>query len=186
MKLETSRLVLREWRDSDIEPLAQINADSQVMRWFPSVLSYSDSEKALAAMIERSRKNGFCFQPVEVKVTGEFIGFVGLNRPEYSTPLPCGPCVEIGWRLKRRAWGKGYASEAAREWLRFGFETLFLTEIVSFTATQNGNSQALMSRIGMRRDFSADFNHPMLPSTHALAAHVLYRISYQSFISSSR
>lgn len=172
--IETERLVLRPWADEDREPFATLNADPQVMRYFPSTLDRGESDALLDTARQRSREDGICFQPVLVKESGAFIGFVGLNRPRHA--LPFAPCVEVGWRLSRDAWGHGYASEAARAWLRFGFETLGLEEIVSFTTVTNTPSRRVMERIGMERDEAGDFDHPALDPGHPLLRHVLYRL----------
>lgn len=177
MELMTARLRLRPWRQSDHEPFARLNGDAEVMRYFPAVLTRAESDAMIARAQQRTEEAGFCFQPIEEKVSGRFLGFVGLNRPAYPVPLPFDPCVEIGWRLSRGAWGKGYASEAARAWLRFGFETLGLEEIVSFTFAGNDRSRKVMERLGMTRDPADDFLHPMLAADHPLASHVLYRLS---------
>ena len=110
----------------------------------------------------------------EIKATGEFIGFVGLHIP--STTLPFSPCVEIGWRLARTYWGRGYATEAARAALQAGFERLALKEIVSFTAIGNRRSRAVMERLHMVRD-EETFDHPDVPDESGLREHCLYRIS---------
>lgn len=174
VELETERLFLRPWQESDLEPFAELCADSEVMRYFPAVLSREESEALIARAVMKTRDDGFCFQPVEEKTSGRFLGFVGLSRP--ACDLPFTPCVEVGWRLARTAWGQGYASEAARAWLRFGYETLDLAEIVSFTAVQNVPSQAVMRRIGMHRDEADDFDHPQIGEGHPLRPHVLYRL----------
>ncbi|WP_439528071.1 GNAT family N-acetyltransferase [Pannonibacter sp.] len=175
--LETERLILRPWEDRDLDAFAAMNADPDVMRYFPAVMSRDET----AAMIEKARArtvtDGICFMPVERKADRVFLGFVGLSRPAYLNPLPFDPCVEIGWRLARHAWGQGYATEAAREWLRFGFGTLGVDEIVSFTARGNLPSQKVMQRLGMARNRADDFLHPMLESDHPLASHVLYRLA---------
>ncbi|WP_422041095.1 GNAT family N-acetyltransferase [Roseibium sp.] len=175
--METERLYLRTWQDKDIGPFAEMCADPEVMRYFPDVMTREKSRDLVLRCIEKQEKDGFCMAPVEVKSTGEFLGFVGLNRPTYAAPLPFEPCVEIGWRLKQSSWGKGYASEAANAWLRFGFETIELDEIVAFTIPANEPSQKVMQRIGMRRDPDGDFLHPSLPEDHPVAPHVLYRLS---------
>lgn len=175
VELETERLVLRPWRESDIAPFAALCADAEVMRYFPAPLTREESKALIARAMQKTEEDGFCFQPVEEKATGRFLGFVGLSRP--AAPLPFAPCVEVGWRLAQTAWGQGFASEAARAWLRFGYETLDLEEIVSFTASQNLPSQAVMRRIGMSRDMAADFEHPLLVDGHPLRPHVLYRLS---------
>lgn len=175
--IETERLILRSWQEDDLRFVSEINADPEVMRYFPAVLTFDESKAFLKRAITKSADDGFCFSPVEVRATGEFIGFVGLSRPSYAKPLPFDPCVEIGWRLRRSAWGKGFASEAAGAWLRFGFETLNLSEIVSFTALPNEPSQKVMQRLGMERDKDGDFLMPSLDADHWLALHALYRLS---------
>ena len=109
-----------------------------------------------------------------MRATGELIGFVGMSVPRRQ--LPFSPCVEIGWRLKRSAWGQGHATEAARACLRLGFERLGMAEIVSFTSWANRSSVAVMARIGLR-DAHADFEHPGLPPGHPLRPHGLYRMT---------
>lgn len=181
--LETDRLLLRSWEETDIEPFAEICADPEVMRYFPDVMSREKSEFLVSRCVDKQDRDGFCMAPVEIKESGEFLGFVGLNRPSYAAPLPFEPCVEIGWRLKQSCWGKGYASEAANAWLRFGFETIGLDEIVAFTIPANNPSRRVMDRIGMRRDPDGDFLHPSLPADHPVAPHVLYRLSKHDWIS---
>ncbi len=176
MYFETERLILRAWEEKDRDPAAAICADPEVMKYFPAVMDRKGSDALVDRAIEKTAKDGFCFSPIEDKTTGDFLGFVGLSIPKYSSPLPFDPCVEIGWRLTRSAWRKGYATEAARRWLRFGFETLLLDEIVSFTAVTNRPSQKVMQRLGMRHDPSDDFDHPELPKGHPLERHVLYRL----------
>ncbi|WP_328804130.1 GNAT family N-acetyltransferase [Roseibium aggregatum] len=157
MYLETERLILRPWQEDDREPFARLNADPEVMRYFPSALTREKSDALIDIARERTREDGFCFSPVEEKATGRFLGFVGLSRPRYASPLPFDPCIEIGWRMDRSVWGQGYATEAARAWIGFGFETLGLNEIVSFTAVPNQPSQRVMQRLGMRRNAEDDF-----------------------------
>lgn len=181
LHIETDRLLVRSWRKSDLGFVSEINADPEVMRYFPSLMSADESRAFVERAIRKSENDGFCFSPVEDRVTGEFLGFVGLSRPSYAKPLPFDPCVEIGWRLKRTAWGKGFASEAARAWLRFGFETLNLNEIVSFTAHPNEPSQRVMQRLGMERDRNGDFLMPSLEADHWLAPHALFRLSRASW-----
>ncbi|KZM51199.1 acetyltransferase [Labrenzia sp. OB1] len=175
--LETERLLLRAWREEDIDPFADMCADPCVMRYFPETLPRVKSEYLISVCRQKQEKHGFSVTPVELKGTGEFLGFVGLSRPAYDAPLPFDPCVEIGWRLMQSAWGKGYASEAARAWLRFGFETIGLEDIVAFTIPDNAPSQKVMRRIGMKRDHDGDFLHPSLSPDHPFAPHVLYRLS---------
>jgi RimJ/RimL family protein N-acetyltransferase len=172
--IETPRLLLRPWRDTDLAPFAALNADPEVMRHFPALLSRDESD-ALAARIRASfEAQGWGLWAVEEKGGAPFIGFVGLNRPTFDAPFM--PAVEIGWRLARAAWGAGYASEAARAALRFGFEQLALDAIVSFTAPVNTRSRAVMERLGMVNT-GQDFDHPRVPEGSPLRRHVLYRLA---------
>ena len=174
-ELETERLRLRGWRASDLAPFAALNADPEVMEHFPERLDRAASD-ALVARIEAGwAEDSLGLWAVERRADGEFLGFVGLSRPSFEAHFT--PAVEVGWRLARDAWGHGYATEAAREALRFGFENLGLSEIVSFTVPANVRSRAVMERIGMRRDIADDFDHPRLPAGHPLRTHVLYRLS---------
>jgi RimJ/RimL family protein N-acetyltransferase len=166
------QLILRQWRDSDLEPYAAMNADPEVMRHFPGLLTRAET----AASLERQRRaideRGWGLWAVEVE--GVFAGFTGLNTPTFSAPFT--PCTEIGWRFRREFWGRGLAYGAAREALRFGFNSLKLAEIVSFTAETNLRSRKLMERLGMERDAGGDFDHPLIAESCAVRRHVLYRI----------
>ncbi|OZI52180.1 GNAT family N-acetyltransferase [Bordetella genomosp. 5] len=172
--LTTPRLLLRPWRDADLPAFAELNADPRVMAHFPNVLDRAASD-ALAARIRAAMdEQGYGLWAVEVRGGSPFIGFVGLARPRFYAAFT--PCVEIGWRLAQPFWGHGFASEGARAALAYGFQEAGLDEIVSFTARGNLRSQAVMRRIGMRRDVTGDFLHPQLPADDALAPHVLYRM----------
>lgn len=177
IEFETERLRLRQWRLSDREPFAELNADPRVMEYFPSLLTRAESD----ALAERCRslieEQGWGVWAAENKTTRAFIGFVGLHIP--STALSFSPCVEIGWRLAYSYWGKGFATEAAREALRIGFRRLGLQEIVSFTTLRNLRSRAVMERLGMRA--SGTFEHPQLPETSDLRQHCLYRLSRDDY-----
>ncbi|MEU8202964.1 GNAT family N-acetyltransferase [Streptosporangium sp. NPDC049046] len=167
----TDRLLLRQWRDSDLAPWAAMNADPEVREHFPDLLTHEQSAAFLTRIQEEIGRRGYGWWAVEVVATGEFIGFTGLN-PVEGMPFTG---VEIGWRLARSAWGHGYATEAALACLTFGFETLELPEIVAMATTTNLRSHAVMRRIGMTRDLDADFDHPNVPDG-PLRRHVLYRI----------
>ncbi len=177
--LATAQLLLRPWRDSDREPFAQLNADPEVMRFFPSTLTRAESDALVARLEAHQRAHGFTFWAVEERASAVFVGFVGLARTPFEAHFT--PCVEIGWRLKKEAWGKGYASEAARESLRHAFEHLGLDEVVSFTAAINLPSRKVMERIGMHHDPGEDFDHPHVAAGHPLERHVLYRLSKQAW-----
>lgn len=172
--LTTDRLILRPWGEADLEPFALMNADPRVMEHFPGVMSPEDSERSYKTFMRHFEKYGWGFWAAHLKQANEFIGLIGIANIDFTAPFT--PAVEIGWRLSFEHWGKGYASEGALASLKFGFETLNLDEIVSFTAEQNIRSQAVMERIGMHRDPKDDFDHPRLSAGHRLRRHVLYRL----------
>ena len=173
IEFQTDRLCLRQWREEDREPFAELNADQRVMEYFPSVLGPADSD----ALMERCQSliagQGWGFWAVETRHDNKFIGFVGLNSPAYK--LPFSPCVEIGWRLGFRHWSKGYATEAAKGALQKGFEVLGFQEIVSYTPLKNRRSRAVMERLNMR-DTGETFEHPKIEPGHPLRLHCLYRL----------
>ncbi len=176
--ITTPRLVLRPFRADDRTAFAALNADPEVRAFFPGVLSREESD-SFAERIEQSfRDRGFGFFAVEVRDGATFVGFCGLSVPSFDPALlpTTGTPVEIGWRLSRAAWGHGYATEAAKAALVFGFETLGLAEIVSFTVPHNVRSRRVMERIGMVHEPEHDFDHPTLPEGHVLRRHVFYRL----------
>jgi RimJ/RimL family protein N-acetyltransferase len=168
--LRTDRLLLRHWRESDLEPWAALNADPAVREHFPTVETREQSAESMALIAAALTERGWGLWALEVPDTGEFIGFTGLN-PVRGLPFEG---VEVGWRLARAAWGHGYAAEAARAALTYAFGVLELPEVVSFTSTTNVRSQAVMRRIGMTHDPADDFDHPRVPPG-PLRRHVLYR-----------
>ncbi len=173
--LETSRLVLRRWRPADLEPFAAMNADPEVMRHFPRPLERAESD-ALVGRIEAAFEElGYGLWAVERREDGRFLGFTGLAVPRFEAAFT--PCVEVGWRFAGEAWGHGYATEAARAALRFGFEEAGLREIVSFTSAGHERSRRVMERLGMHRDASDDFDYPGFPEGHPMRRHVLYRLT---------
>jgi RimJ/RimL family protein N-acetyltransferase len=175
LELRTGRLLLREWRDSDLASFAALNADPTVMEYMPALLSREESDAVATRIRDHFARHGFGLWALEVPGVTDFAGFVGLSIPAFQAHFT--PCVEIGWRLARAHWGHGYATEAAREALRFGFERLGLEEIVSFTVPANLRSRQVMERLGMHRTPAEDFDHPRLPEPHPLRRHVLYRLS---------
>ncbi|MRT14348.1 GNAT family N-acetyltransferase [Enterobacteriaceae bacterium RIT711] len=173
MEYHTERLILRQWKQSDREPFAALNANPEVMRHFPKTLTREESDDMAKTIEQRMAENVWGFWAVEEKSSGAFIGFVGLNVPGYE--LPFSPVIEIGWRLDNAFWGKGYAPEAARKALEIGFEQYGMKEIVAFTALDNIPSQRVMEKIGMQR--GEEFDHPLLDEGHPLRRHVVYRIA---------
>lgn len=181
-ELETARLRLRQWTNDDKTALARLNANARVMEFFPHTLSRAESD-ALAERIMRALMHrGWGWWAVEVKNQHRFIGFVGISIP--SADLPFNPCVEVGWRLDYPYWGNGYATEAARAAISFGFGTLNLEKIVSFTTLLNTRSQAVMKKLGMQRG-SETFIHPDVPEGSDLQEHCFYQLSQDSWLSQS-
>jgi RimJ/RimL family protein N-acetyltransferase len=177
--MTTSRLLLRRWRESDREPFAQLNADPEVMLHMPSVLTRAQSDELIGEIEARFARDGFGLWALELRETGELLGFTGLSVVPFQAHFT--PAVEVGWRLRRSAWGSGYATEAARMSLAFGFGELGLAEIVSFTSPANARSRAVMERLGMRRDPRDDFEHPLVDRGSPLRAHVLYRVAAEGW-----
>jgi RimJ/RimL family protein N-acetyltransferase len=171
--IRTDRLVLRQWCEADREPFAALNADPVVMEHFPSTMTRDQSDAFVDFNIATIAGRGWGLWAVEVADTRTFIGFVGLNEPGFM------PGVEVGWRLARDAWGRGYATEAARAATGYGFHDLHLEEIVSFTSTTNVRSQRVMQRLGMTHDPADDFDHPRVADPR-LRRHVLYRLAFST------
>lgn len=172
-ELRTDRLVLRRWRDSDLEPWAAMNADPEVREHLGDPLTREQSDASVARFQAEFEQRGYGWWAVEVRATGAFIGFAGLDPVEDHMPFTG---VEIGWRLARPAWGHGYATEAAQAVLAYGFDTLRLPEILAVTTATNHRSQAVMRRIGMTRNPADDFDDPTAPEG-PLRPNVLYRIA---------
>lgn len=177
--MRSSRLVLRRWTDADREPLARINADPRVVEFLPGPLTRDESDEMIDRIETIFDEHGFGFWAIDVIDGPICIGFAGLAVPRFEAHFM--PAVEIGWRLAPECWGHGYATEAAREALRFGFEDAGLDEIVAFTVPANTRSQRVMERIGMSHDPADDFDHPSLPAGHPLQRHLLYRISHDEW-----
>jgi RimJ/RimL family protein N-acetyltransferase len=174
-EIRTSRLLLRHWVDADREPFAAMNADSQVRRYFPDVLTRAESDASVARITQHFEEHGYGFWAVEIPGVARFAGMVGLAQVTFAAPFA--PCVEIGWRLDVPYWGRGYATEAARAALAFGFGELDLKEIVAFTVPTNLPSRRVMERLGMLHDPGDDFDHPSIAEGHPMRRHVLYRIT---------
>ncbi len=176
VELTTDRLVLRQWRPEDVEPFVAMNADPQVMAHFAATLPRVESELFLARIQQAWDRDGFGLWAVARREDGAWLGMTGLAAPSFEAPFT--PCVEVGWRYPVGAWGHGYATEAARAAVAFGFEILGLAEILSWTTVANQRSRAVMERIGMTHDPADDFDHPRLPVGHPIRPHVLYRLAH--------
>lgn len=173
--LETDRLILRRWRDSDREPFAAMGRDEEVMRHFPSLLTREESDAMMDNRIEAHfAEHGFGLWAVERKSDGCFQGFTGLIRVTVASPIEGE--VEVGWRLAREAWGHGYATEAARASLDYGFGELGLGRIVAMVVAANTRSRSVMERLGMTRCPRLDFDHPRVPVGSPVRAHMVYAI----------
>ena len=176
--LHTERLILRPWRDADLEPFARMTADPRVQEHFPSVMTREQSDALAARIRGLMEERGWGLWAVETPEI-PFAGYVGLSVPAFEAHFT--PCVEVGWRLAAEAWGRGYASEGARAAVAFGFGRAGLDEIVSFTVPQNLRSRRVMEKLGMTHDPADDFDHPALKDDPRMRRHVLYRLSRERF-----
>lgn len=170
--IETPRLNLRSWREEDLGPFAALNADPEVMRYFPSTLSRAESDALAARYQSHIDQHGFGRWAIERREDGAFLGHSGPMM--MSPPVPLSPGAEMGWRLARAAWGRGYATEASRAAVDFCFEHIGLEQIVAFTSTTNLPSQAVMARLGMTRRPDLDFDHPNVPEGQILRRHLVW------------
>jgi RimJ/RimL family protein N-acetyltransferase len=169
--ITTERLILRPWRDDDLAAFAALNADPIVMEHFPSLLDRAQSDARAQRIRDEFEREGFGLWAVEVPGVAPFIGFTGLSRPAFMPEV-----VEVGWRLARAHWGAGYATEAARAALAWGFANLPLAEIVAMVVPDNVRSQRVMARLGMVRDEAVAFDHPAIAVGHPKRLHWLYRL----------
>ena len=180
--IESERLILRQWREADRAPFAALNADPQVMEHFPALQSSEESDAAIDRQMALIDADGAGFMALERRADAAFLGFVGVKPSPAGLPIAGAP--EIGWRLARHAWGRGYASEAARAALAEAFAR-GAARVVSFTATTNLRSQAVMARIGLHRTPELDFDHPALPRGHRLERHVVYALDREARLAAS-
>lgn len=177
-RIETERLILRRWRETDREDLARIHSDPEVMRFLPGVSTRAESDAFMDRAEARFKQGSTSFLAVESKEGGALLGSVGLALVRFAAPFA--PAVEVGWRLARSAWGRGFATEAAKAVLREAFARPGLAEVVSFTVPGNMRSRNVMQRLGMSHDPAGDFDHPFFPPGHPLRRHVLYRLKRSS------
>jgi 3-dehydroquinate dehydratase/shikimate dehydrogenase len=171
--LRTDRLILRPWREDDLEPFAALNADPEVMRYFPSVADRQRSDTIARRVGAQIDERGWGLWAVQVQDGARFIGFIGLQPIPFEAHFT--PAVEVGWRLAREHWGRGYAPEGARAAVDFAFGNLELDDLVSMTTPANLPSQRVMQKLGMTRDPDDDFDHPNLPDWEH-RRHILYRL----------
>jgi RimJ/RimL family protein N-acetyltransferase len=173
--LQTERLAIRNWRDSDREFFHRINSDDRIMEFFPFRRSRGQSDALMDEMRADIDANGYGWTAVDIEATGQCIGFVGLNVTEIAG-IATAETHEIGWRLAPEYWGNGYATEAATALVDFAFDRAGLDEVISFAVVTNTRSLAVMERLGMRH--VRDFDHPAIPDTHPeLKPFKLYRLA---------
>ena len=176
--IETARLILRPWRTSDLPLFAEQNADPVVMRFLGGVLTREESDAYVRRAERHLAETGFCKWAVEAPGVAPLIGAVGLTRVAFEASFT--PAVEVAWRLRRRHWGRGYATEAARAAVEDGFRRVGLREIVAMAALENTASTRVMERLGMTRSIA--FDHPRLPEDSPSRRHVLYRLRAPAFV----
>lgn len=181
--VRTERLILRNWEEQDRDLFHRINSDDRVMEFFDFRRDRAAADAVMDKMREEISRDGYGWTAAELAATGECIGFVGLHPVEIPGLAPPGTC-EIGWRLSQEFWRRGYASEGAKALLDFGFERLKLDQIISFAVWSNVRSTAVMERLGMRHDPSADFDHPRVVDP-GLKRHVLYRLTREGWLARS-
>ena len=177
-ELASSRLIMRQWQAEDYPAFARMNACQSVMKYFPTVMSSAQSDELATRVSHLIEQNGWGLWALEEKCSGRFLGFTGLLS--VANDLPCFPGVEIGWRLDKAYWGKGFATEAATQALMFAFEKLEIERVVSFTAEINLPSIKVMKRLGMTNTHE-NFTHPRVPADSPLSQHVIYAVDRQQW-----
>ena len=177
IELETERLLLRQWQEKDLDIFTAMNQDDEVMRYFPNKRTAAQTKEFYEIISKEFSEYGYGLYAVEEKCSGDFIGFVGFHHANMEVDF-C-PCIEIGWRLDKQYWGKGYATEGAKACLKHGYETLGFDKVYSFTANQNTPSQRVMQKIGMR--FEQNFEHPDIAENHPLRPHICYSIDKSEY-----
>jgi RimJ/RimL family protein N-acetyltransferase len=175
--ITTTRLILREWKDSDLEPYAELNADPKVRQYFPTLLTREESDAEVSRFQQRYEREGFCLYAAELRVTQTFIGFIGIQTMHFAVPNLPQPAVEIGWRLARAHWNQGLATEGAQAVLNYAFTAVGLEQIVAITSAINDPSRRVMQKLGMTHVPELDFDHPLIPAGNPLRPHVLYTIA---------
>lgn len=177
--LKTDRLILRTFEERDIDPMSLIDQDPKVCEFLPGIGNREKTAQGVHGIMNHYHDHGFSLYAVELKSTGEMIGWCGLMIPAFKAHFM--PSVEIGWRLASSQWNHGYATEAAKAVLQYAFENLQLNEVVSFTVPNNIRSRRVMEKIGLHHNPDDDFEHPKLEKSHPLCRHVLYRVSKNNY-----
>ena len=173
--IEAERLVLREWQEGDVSPLLAICRDLRVMEFLGPLQDEVDVRAAIGRQATYQRELGYCYWAIERKSDMRMLGFCGIQPEPEGTPLAGLP--DIGWRLGFAHWGQGYAFEAARATLDWGFSNLADDKIWAITVPANVRSWGLMERLGMQRHPDLDFDHPNVPEGSPLKRHISYSAS---------
>ena len=183
--LTTSRLILRQWKTFDLTPFHHILLDEQVCEFFPQQNRIlKTTQKIIQSLRDHFKKHHMGLYVCEHRQTGDFMGYVGLNYVNFK--LPFCPTTEISWLLGSQFWGQGYATEAAKHILDHAFLDLALKEVVAFTVPKNIRSRRVMEKIGFTHYPEDDFSHPKIEVGHPLREHVLYRLTYDHYVSLSK
>lgn len=170
---QSERLGFRNWSTEDLEEFAKLNSDEEVMEHFPKTLSKKEVEKFIVKLQNHLTHHGFTYYATEILETKDLIGMIGLAYQEYKTQFT--PAIDIGWRLKRTAWGKGYATEGAKRCLKYAFDDLGIEKIISVCTIKNQKSENVMKKIGMTK--SGAFNHPEMIHHPEYERHYCYEIT---------
>ena len=173
IKLESERVLLREWREGDLDPWISLNLDPDNLRYFPRTYSTEESRESFKRISERLEKDGFGFWAAEEKTSGEFMGFIGLAKQDLPG-VPFMPCHEIGWRLDKKYCGHGYATESAKVALAYGLTELEIPTIYSYTSTHNLPSINVMKKIGLHERPELSFEHPRIEVGSPVRSHIVY------------
>lgn len=176
--LETPRLILRRWTQADFAPFVQMNADPEVMRYFPNTLTAGETRDFYRRIQAEFADSGYGLCAAQEKAHGAFIGFIGFHQADFEASFT--PCIEIGWRLDKRFWNRGFATEGAKACLVYGFESLGFDRVYSFTAEINRPSQRVMQKIGLAEYLH--FNHPRVAAGSPLCAHVCYMANREKYL----
>ena len=176
MEIETDRLLIRPWVESDLAAFAEINADPDVRRYYyPAILTRAQSDWVVAECMRHLNEHGFAFLATVRKEDGALIGGTGLSRTD---DVPGEPAIEIGWILGRPYWRQGYARETGLAWFAHA-RSLGIKEVIGYTSAINLPSRAQMEALGMSRGPAEDFADPTVPADNPLSPHVFYRMQLQ-------
>ncbi len=178
----TGRIIIRDWKDEDLAPFTEMNSDPEVMRYFPAALTPEKSLEFFERIKAAIAGNGYGLFAAELAETNELMGFIGFASPRFEAWFT--PCIEIGWRMRRKFWGKGVATEGAAACLGMGFGEFGFGDVYSFTSEINTPSRRVMEKIGLSH--IGDFDHPNIAEGDILRKHVLYKISRAEYFAARK